>query len=201
VDRPAYPSEIDQRINAGITQGLEKAKSENSFNFGQLITTMLGTLVGLGLLSWFFVRPFIKRRNRVAFIRTVRAHKKKSKHIKRNKQRKDALDRLPINKSVLATEIEEISNTLKRTIPDIPTEETKLEMEKHAAEIEAAFTGVNKTSPQKQEPNLDSQTDLNKQVVINKNNGPRSSNVAKEIYEVGTIDDTGEYCRNHDSTI
>lgn len=185
VDRPAYPSEIDQRINAGILEGVAKAESQNSSSFTKLMTSLIASLVGLGLLSWFVVRPFIKRRNRLAFIRTVRAHKQKSEYISRNKQRKDALHRLPVQQTgILSTEIEEITNNFSHTTPDISSEKTEFELQQHANDIEAAFTAATRS----QEPSL--KTDS--QAVINKNNGPRESNVAKEIYEVGTIDDTGE---------
>ena len=190
VDRPAYPIEIDQRINAGITEGLGKAKSESRFDFGQRLTTILGTLVGLGILSWLFVRPFIKKRNRLAFIRTVRAHKKKAKYIQRNKKRKGALKKIPVKKRTLATEIEEISIPFNKPSKDVVSEKTELELQQHAAEIEAAFTGTNQPKTVNTSENQEVKPDS--QVVINKNNGPRESNVAKEIYEVGTIDDTGE---------
>ncbi len=184
VDRPAYPSEIDQRINAGISEGLARAESESASSFSKLVTSLVATLIGLGLLSWFVVRPFIKRRNRIAFIRSVRAHKKKSKYISRNRQRKSVLNRLPAQKSILSTEIEEITNTFSETTPDIRPERTPFELEQHAKEIEAAFTAS--------KPALTPTKKPDSQAVINKNNGPREPKVAKEIYEVGTIDDTGE---------
>ena len=191
VDRPAYPSEVDQRINAGISEGIEKAKAESSSSFDKSMTSLLASLLGLGLLSWFVVRPFIKRRNRLAFIRSVRAHKKKSKYIKRNKQRKSALQRLPVKKSVLSTEIEEISNTFTTTVPDISNQKTESELQQHAAEIEAAFTGISPIITSIDIP--DTSIDIpDSQAVVNKNNGPRDFNVAKEVYEVNTIDDTGE---------
>ena len=188
VDRPAYPSEIDQRINIGISEGVAKAKSESSSSFNKLVTSLLASLTALGLLSWFVVRPFIKRKNRLAFIRTVRAHKKKSKYINRNKQRQSALQRLPVQKSNLSTEIEEITNTFTETSADISAdtnnEKTAFELEQYERDLEAAFTSSNPIIKPSENPDS--------QAVINKNNGPRDSNVAQEIYEVGTIDDTGE---------
>ena len=197
VDRPAYPSEINQRINAGISEGIEKANSENPSNFSKTMTALLASLVGLGLLSWFVVKPFIKRRNRLAFIQKVRAHKKKSKYIERNKKRQRALRSLPVKKSALTAEIEEISknfgktteitkvsNNFENTIPDIIDEKSEAELEQYAAEIEATYAGPGLTAAPVLKPDS--------QAVVNKDNGPRDTNAAKEIYEVGTIDDTGE---------
>jgi len=188
VDRPAFPNEVEEKITAGIAEGLAISKK----NSDKMLTNLLAALIGLGLLSWKFIIPYIKRRNRIAFIRSVRAHSQRNKHKELSRQRRKALNRLPVNQASLVTEIEDLSESIAKRQSESDLGKTPFELEQHAADIEAAFAPVSQSPSDKSSISLNPSSKDDSQAVVNKNNGPRKSNVAEKVYEVGTIDDTGE---------
>lgn len=170
--------------------------SDSRFNLWSLLG-LLGTLLLLGFASWKYLIPYLQRMARVDFINKYRKHSKKQAYLEKTRQRKAELGKTVTGDGLGVSEIEPLVNRqpaapepatgYKRSVRD--AEENPFEIsDVDIVDAEKIEIQVNEDELS-DSYNVDSNTNESESTT---SGGPRKSRVAKEIYEVGMIDDTGE---------
>ena len=191
---PDKPEIANRPLTPNLPNTQSNTSSSSLFNRYSLFG-LLTALLLMALATWKLLIPKLQRMARVNFFKTVRSHKKKKQYLERNRKRKAEISQTAANRILENNDIEAFSNSAplnynnnfdiepdsnlsrnNRVSFDSPTISDTVDIsDSTAGELPALAID---------DEALD---DFNA-----KSSGPRKARVAKEVYEVGMIDDTGE---------
>ncbi|MBT8142797.1 MAG: hypothetical protein KJO88_10555 [Gammaproteobacteria bacterium] len=188
------PNQSGQNLTPEVeVPGSQSSGEKSSGLFGKFgLFALLASLLAFAFATWKFIIPNVRRRMRLDFIRSVREHARKQDYLEKNKARKERLRNSAIEDSIVTPEVESLSSNPVERMQDATLDTLNTEIEDNPFDLESSSLEIN-TSESGISPTLEIEDDYNlRDTSSRKSGGPRKSNVAEEIYEVGMIDDTGE---------